>query len=56
LRDEVWFASLKPKIDEFWADVEKAKLGEFTVPESTRKKKEVVCEIVDSEPEAEPTQ
>ena len=56
LRDEVWFASLKPKIDEFWADVEKAKLGEFTVPESTRKKKEVVCEIVDSEPEAETTQ
>jgi hypothetical protein len=53
LRDEIWFASLKPKIDEFWSDVEKAKQGLFTVPESTRKKKEVVCEIVDSEPEAE---
>ena len=53
LRDEIWFASLKPKIDAFWSDVEKAKQGLFTVPESTRKKKEVVCEIVDSEPEAE---
>ena len=55
LRDEAWFAStLQPKINEFWADIEKAKAGEFTVPESSRKKKEQKYEIVDSEPEAEP--
>jgi hypothetical protein len=52
LRDEIWFAStLQPKINEFWFDIEKAKLGEFTVPESSRKKKDTKCEIVDSEPE-----
>ena len=52
LRDEAWFTStLQPKINEFWADIEKAKAGEFTVPESSRKKKESKCEIVDSEPE-----
>ena len=51
LRDEAWFAStLQPKINEFWADIEKAKLGEFTVPESSRKK-EIKCEIVDSDSE-----
>jgi hypothetical protein len=38
-------------LEEFWQDVEKAKKGEFTLPESSRKKKDVVCEIVDSEPE-----
>ena len=52
LRDETWFTStLQPKINEFWADVEKAKAGEFTVPESSRKKKESKCEIVDSDSE-----
>ena len=51
LRDEVWFASLKPKFDAFWADIEKARRGEFTIPESSRKKKEIRCEIVDSEDE-----
>lgn len=51
-RDEVWFASLRPKIDEFWEDVEKAKQGNFLLPESSRKKKEIKCLIVDdSEPE-----
>jgi hypothetical protein len=53
LRDEAWFQGLVPKIDEFWADVEKAKQGSFTIPESSRKKKEVVCEIVDSDHETE---
>ena len=54
LRDEVWFTSvLQPKINEFWSDIEKAKAGEFVVPESSRKKKESKCEIVDSEPEPE---
>lgn len=46
-RDEAWFSSLKPKIEEFWADVEKSKLGDFTLPESSRKKKEAVCLIQD---------
>lgn len=55
-RDEAWFASLKPKLDEFWADIEKAKAGEFILPESSRKKKEVVCMISDdiSSDEAKP--
>lgn len=46
-RDEAWFASLKPKLDEFWSDIEKAKAGEFVLPESSRKKKEVACMIAD---------
>ena len=54
LRDEAWFASKMPKLEEFWSDVEKAKRGEFVAPESMRKRKEVACEIVDSEPEPEP--
>ena len=53
LRDQVWFGNLWPKLHEFWSDVEKAKCDEFTLPESSRKKKDTVCEIVDSEPEAE---
>jgi hypothetical protein len=55
LRDQVWFGNLWPKLHEFWSDVEKAKRDEFTLPESSRKKKDTVCEIVDSEPEAEAT-
>jgi len=51
-RDEAWFASLMPKIEEFWLDIEKAKNGEFVLPESSRKKK-VVCMIQDDS-EAEP--
>jgi YqaJ-like viral recombinase domain len=47
VRDEGWFQSLMPKLDEFWADIEKAKVGEFKMPESSRKKKETVCLIVD---------
>ena len=46
-RDEAWFASLKPKLDDFWADIEKAKTGEFVLPESSRKKKDVACMIAD---------
>lgn len=46
-RDEPWFESLKPKLNEFWQDIEKAKLGEFILPESSRKKKEVTCMITD---------
>ena len=51
LRDQVWFGNLWPKLNEFWSDVEKAKRGEFTLPESSRKKKDIVCEIVDSDHE-----
>ena len=50
-RDEPWFASLQPKLDEFWADIEKAKAGEFVLPESSRKKKEVACMITDDSSE-----
>ena len=46
-KDEPWFESLKPKLDEFWSDIEKAKRGEFLLPESSRKKKEVACMIKD---------
>jgi hypothetical protein len=54
LRDEGWFGTLWPKLELFWEDVALAKEGKFTLPESTRKKKDVVCEIVDSEPEETP--
>jgi len=46
-RDEKWFAGLAAKLDEFWLDIEKAKSGNFILPESSRKKKEVVCMIAD---------
>lgn len=49
LRDEGWFGTLWPKLDIFWADVALAKEGKFTLPDSSRKKKEVACEIVDSD-------
>ena len=35
-RSEEWWTSIKPIIDKFWEDVEKAKRGDFVVPESTR--------------------
>ena len=35
-RSEEWWISIKPVIDTFWEDVEKAKRGDFVVPESTR--------------------
>jgi len=50
LRDITWFSNvLMPKINEFWEDIEKARAGEFSIPESSRKKKDVICEIVDSD-------
>lgn len=51
IRDEAWFSSIRPSIMDFWSDVEKAKNGYFTIPESSRKRKAVVCELIDSEPE-----
>ena len=48
-RNEEWWISLQPMIHAFWEDVEKAKQGAFTVPDSTRapkRKKEENCMIV----------
>lgn len=50
-RSKSWFESVKPAIESFWLDVEKARQGLFVLPESTRKPKQVVCLLVD-EPEA----
>lgn len=35
-RSEEWWQALTPTMDAFWKDVELAKRGEFTVPDSTR--------------------
>ena len=43
-KSEEWWTSIVPLMDAFWEDVEKAKRGEFVVPESTRKRKD--CQIV----------
>jgi hypothetical protein len=48
-RSEEWWTSIKPVIDTFWEDVEKAKRGEFVLPESTRpvkKTKDEKCMII----------
>lgn len=48
-RSEEWWVALQPMIHTFWEDVERAKRGEFTIPESTRapkRKKEEPCRIV----------
>jgi hypothetical protein len=48
-RSEEWWQSIKPIIDNFWEDVEKAKRGEFVIPESTRpakKPREEKCMII----------
>lgn len=48
-RSEEWWTALQPIIQTFWEDVEKAKRGEFTVPESSRplkKAKTEQCMIV----------
>ena len=36
VRNEEWWLSLKPVMDSFWDDVQKARKGEFVIPESTR--------------------
>ena len=48
-RSEEWWTSIKPVIDVFWEDVEKARRGDFVVPESSRpakKPKEEKCIIL----------
>jgi hypothetical protein len=47
LRDQAWFESIMPLIDHFWRDVEKAKVGEFQIPESSVKRKSAFCGIID---------
>jgi hypothetical protein len=43
-RSEEWWVALQPIIQTFWEDVEKAKRGEFTVPESSRPAKKAKTE------------
>jgi len=35
-RNEAWWEGIRPIMDAFWVDVEKAKRGEFVLPDSTR--------------------
>lgn len=49
IRSEEWWTHIKPIIDSFWNDVEKAKKGQFVIPESTRPTKrlrEEKCMII----------
>jgi hypothetical protein len=39
IRNDEWWISMKHIINNFWEDVEKAKRGEFVIPESTRSAK-----------------
>ena len=41
VRNEEWWISLQPTLKTFWEDVEKAKRGEFLIPESTRPSKRI---------------
>jgi len=43
-RNDEWWATLQPILNTFWSDVEKAKQGQFTVPESTRPAKKAKVE------------
>jgi hypothetical protein len=47
-KNEDWWTGIQPTINDFWRDVEKAKCGEFIVPELSRprKVKEDKCIIV----------
>jgi hypothetical protein len=47
--DPAWWSKVKPAVDLFWTDVEKAQRGEFILPNSTRApraKKQEACLIV----------
>ena len=46
VKSNEWWESIVPVMNTFWEDVEKAKRGEFTVPESSRKRKEEPCKII----------
>jgi hypothetical protein len=43
-KSEEWWTSIQPALDSFWKDVEKAKQGAFTVPDSTRPSKKAKTE------------
>lgn len=43
-RDTAWFETLRILLDSFWNDVEKAKSGEYSKPESTRKRQKTLKE------------
>lgn len=48
-RNEEWWTALQPMLRMFWEDVDKAKRGEFLLPESSRapkRKKEEACQII----------
>lgn len=44
-RNEEWWTALQPALNSFWEDVEKAKRGEFTIPESSRPTKKAKVEV-----------
>ena len=44
-RSADWWTALQPRLEAFWADVEKVGRGEFAVPESSRKRKDVVATV-----------
>lgn len=46
-RSRVWFQSIQPDIEAFWRDVDAAKNGTFVIPESTRKRRDDVCRLLD---------
>jgi putative phage-type endonuclease len=60
MRNEDWWKGMQPHFEAFWSDVEKAKQGEFQVPDSTRpskkqktekcmiqfRKDDVVCHLI----------
>ena len=54
VKSDEWWTSIVPIMNTFWEDVEKAKRGEFTVPESTRKRKEEPCKIIFNKLDAYP--
>ena len=48
-RDKKWYEETVPKQQVFWEDVEKAKKGEFVLPEARVRKRKDECLIVDNE-------
>jgi YqaJ-like viral recombinase domain len=49
-----WWPSIRPAIEAFWEDVERARQGQFVVPDArVKKKKEEKCMIVVNKMEAE---
>lgn len=48
-RDRVWWSAAEQKIAEFWADVEKARRGEFVLPAATRQVKKTIAKADEDE-------